>query len=104
MQMRVVDRLGLSATGLESFAPADIRAWLDRVRAGGLSAAESRATLVLTFRVWLIAFLLKALGSGWDVSWHFRWFRDDFAPPHDMNLVGDGMVIVLVLCHWYTRF
>jgi hypothetical protein len=102
--MRVVDRLGLTATGVESFTLTGIRAWLDRVRAGGLTETEHRATLVLTFRLWIIAFFLKMLGSGWDVSWHFRWFRDDFAPPHNINLVGDGMVIVLVLCHWYTKF
>jgi hypothetical protein len=46
---------------------------------------------------------LKALGSGWDVAWHFRWIRDDFAPPHDVNLIGDGIAIALVLVHWYTR-
>jgi hypothetical protein len=83
--MRVADRLGLTATGLGSFTVAGIRAWLDRVRDGGLTEAEHRATLLLTFRVWIIAFFLKMLGSGWDVWWHFRWFRDDFAPPHNIN-------------------
>ena len=34
---------------------------------------------------WLGAFLLKMLGSTWDVSWHFRWLRDDLAPPHLLN-------------------
>ena len=31
------------------------------------------------------------------MAWHFRWLRDDFAPPHNVNLVGDGIAIVLVL-------
>jgi len=99
--MKVADRLGI---GIESFTPGGIRSWLDRVRAGGLTEAEHKATLNLVFRIWLVAFFLKVLGSGWDVSWHFRWFRDDFAPPHNINLLGDGIAIVLVLCHWYTRF
>ncbi|MDT5027457.1 MAG: hypothetical protein QOE61_3883 [Micromonosporaceae bacterium] len=101
---RLADRIGLTGTGLAALTPTDIRAWLDRVRAGQLDAAEYKATLLLVYRTWLIAFFLKALGSGWDVAWHFRFNRDDFAPPHNINLVGDGIAIVLVLCHWYTRF
>ena len=104
MASTVVDRLGLGATGLPSLRPNEIRGWLDRVRAGGLTETESRATLVATYRVWMFAFLLKAIGSAWDVSWHFRWLRDDFAPPHNVNLVGDGVAIVLVILHYYTRF
>lgn len=104
MASTAVGRLGLGATGLPSLHPRDVRAWLDRVRAGGLDAAERRATLVATYRVWLVAFLLKAIGSAWDVSWHFRWLRDDFAPPHNVNLVGDGIAIALVVLHTYTRF
>jgi hypothetical protein len=101
---RLVDRVGLGATGLPAITPRDIRSWLDRARAGGLDPAEAAATTRIVFRVWLVAFLLKALGSGWDVAWHFRWLRDDFAPPHNVNLVGDGIAIVLVVCHAYTRF
>lgn len=91
----------VKATGIFGENP---KAWLDRVRAGGLTPQESRALVKVVYVVWLIALLFKALGSGWDVAWHFRWLRDDFAPPHDVNLIGDGIVIVLVLCHWYTRF
>src|SRR5262245_26304804 len=96
--------IGLGATGLTALAPRDVRTWLDRVRAGGLDPAEHRATLLLVYRTWVVAFLLKALGSGWDVAWHFRFNRDDFAPPHNVNLVGDGVAIALILFHWYTRF
>lgn len=94
-------RRQIAATGLRTDRP---QAWLDRVRAGELSAAEATATLRLVYQVWVIALFLKALGSGWDVAWHFKWLRDDFAPPHDVNLVGDAIVIGLVLFHWYTRF
>ena len=33
--MDLVDRLGLGSTGLPSLRPAEIKGWLDRVRAGG---------------------------------------------------------------------
>jgi hypothetical protein len=33
------------------------------------------------YGLWIAAFALKILGSTWDVSWHFRWLRDDLAPP-----------------------
>ena len=104
MSNNLADRVGITATGVQSLTVRDVRAWLDRVRAGGLDAAETAATTTLVYRVWLIAFVFKALGSGWDVAWHFRWLRDDLAPPHDVNLIGDGIAIVLVVCHWYTRF
>ncbi len=100
---RVAARLGLPATGLSSLQPREVWAWIERVRAGGLDPAQRTATLVLVYRTWIVALLLKALGSSWDVAWHFRFNRDDFAPPHDVNLIGDGIAIALVLFHWYTR-
>jgi hypothetical protein len=106
MTARVADRVGLTATGLTAagISPTQARSWLERVRLGGLDATESAATLLLVYRLWLVGLALKALGSGWDVAWHFRWLRDDFAPPHDVNLIGDGLIIALILFHWYTRF
>lgn len=106
MTGRVADRLGLTAAGLakSGLSVRHVQAWLDRVRDGELDPQESAATRRLVFRVWLFGLLLKALGSGWDVAWHFRWLRDDFAPPHDVNLIGDGVIIALALFHWYTRF
>jgi len=53
---------------------------------------------------WLVAFLLKMLGSSWDVSWHFRWLRDDLAPPHLLNSVGTAVVIALVIAHSYSGY
>jgi hypothetical protein len=53
---------------------------------------------------WLGAFLLKMLGSTWDVSWHFRWLRDDLAPPHLLNTAGTAVVVGLVVFHSYTGY
>ena len=44
------------------------------------------------------------LGSSWDVSWHFRWLRDDLAPPHLLNSAGTAVVIGLVIFHSYTGY
>ena len=44
------------------------------------------------------------LGSSWDVSWHFRWLRDDLAPPHLLNSAGTAVVIGLVVFHSYTGY
>lgn len=53
---------------------------------------------------WLLAFALKVLGSSWDVSWHFRWLRDDLAPPHLLNSAGTALAIALVVFHTYTGY
>jgi hypothetical protein len=58
--------------------------------------------LRFAYGMWLVAFAFKVLGSSWDVSWHFKFIRDDFAPPHLINTVGTGIVIVLVAIHSYT--
>lgn len=57
---------------------------------------------LLLYRLWLIAFTFKVLGASWDVSWHFRWLRDDLAPPHLLNSVGTVIVVALVIMHGYT--
>ncbi|MEI4273293.1 hypothetical protein TEK04_16340 [Klenkia sp. LSe6-5] len=51
---------------------------------------------------WLLAFALKMLGSSWDVSWHFKWLRDDLAPPHLLNSAGTVLVVALVVVHTYS--
>ncbi|MEU7911828.1 hypothetical protein [Microbispora bryophytorum] len=53
---------------------------------------------------WLAAFVLKVLGSSWDVSWHFKWLRDDLAPPHLLNTVGTVIAVALTIVHWYTGY
>ncbi|WP_433421986.1 hypothetical protein ACQP1V_11915 [Microtetraspora malaysiensis] len=67
-----------------------------------------RETPAELFRVlylgWLTAFVLKVLGASWDVSWHFRWLRDDLAPPHLLNTVGTVIAVGLTIVHWYTGY
>ncbi|GHF56468.1 hypothetical protein FHX82_000044 [Amycolatopsis bartoniae] len=58
--------------------------------------------LRFAYTAWLVAFGFKLLGSSWDVSWHFKFIRDDLAPPHLINTVGTGIVVVLVAIHTYT--
>ncbi|WP_262379427.1 hypothetical protein [Nonomuraea sp. PA05] len=53
---------------------------------------------------WLAAFTLKVLGSAWDVSWHFKWLRDDLAPPHLLNSAGTAIVVALTVIHGYTGY
>lgn len=63
-----------------------------------------RSANVLMLRWWLVAFACKLLGSSWDVTWHFKWLRDNFAPPHLVNTVGTGIAVVLVLVHTFTGY
>lgn len=64
----------------------------------------SQRELTWIFRAWLLVFVAKVLGSSWDVSWHFKWLRDDLAPPHLMNSAGTALVVALVVFHSYTGF
>ena len=67
------------------------------------AAARCRRTCVrAVYRLWLAALALKLLGSSWDVSWHFRWLRDDLAPPHLLNTAGTVLVVALVAFHTWT--
>jgi hypothetical protein len=53
---------------------------------------------------WLVAFTFKLLGSAWDVSWHFKWLRDDLAPPHLLNSAGTALALALTVIHGYTGY
>ncbi|WP_084957712.1 hypothetical protein [Thermoactinospora rubra] len=53
---------------------------------------------------WLVALSLKLLGSAWDVSWHFKWLRDDLAPPHLLNSAGTVIALALTIIHGYTGY
>lgn len=53
---------------------------------------------------WLVALTLKLLGSAWDVSWHFKWLRDDLAPPHLLNSAGTVLALALTVVHGYTGY
>lgn len=53
---------------------------------------------------WIAAFVLKVFGASWDVSWHFKWLRDDLAPPHLLNSAGTAIVVALMIVHSYTGY
>ncbi|SFO51098.1 hypothetical protein SAMN05660359_03993 [Geodermatophilus obscurus] len=78
--------------------------WPAYVTPGRPGRATSATELRWIYTAWLGAFLLKMLGSTWDVSWHFRWLRDDLAPPHLLNSAGTAVVVALVLFHSYTGY
>jgi hypothetical protein len=63
-----------------------------------------RGPVRVVYGLWLVGLALKVLGSTWDVSWHFRWLRDDLAPPHLLNSAGTALVIALVLFHGHTGY
>ncbi|MFC6081875.1 hypothetical protein [Sphaerisporangium aureirubrum] len=71
----------------------------------GSAGRETPPELVrILYTWWLVAFALKVLGASWDVSWHFKWLRDDLAPPHLLNSVGTAIVVALVIVHAYTGY
>jgi hypothetical protein len=86
-------------------APARVIEWALPYWTRGEAGRQTPADL---FRVlylgWLAAFVLKVLGSTWDVSWHFKWLRDDLAPPHMLNTVGTVIAVGLAIVHWYTGY
>ena len=78
--------------------------WLAYLTPGRPGRPVSQTELRWMYTGWLVAFLLKMLGSTWDVSWHFRWLRDDLAPPHLLNSVGTAVVVALVVAHSYSGY
>lgn len=78
--------------------------WHAWVTPGTAPRALPTPELVAVYRLWLLALLLKVLGAGWDVSWHFRWLRDDLAPPHLLNSAGTALAVGLVAFHSYTGY
>ena len=78
--------------------------WAAYLTPGRPGRPTTQQELRWVYGIWLVAFALKMLGSSWDVSWHFRWLRDDLAPPHLLNSVGTVMVVGLVVVHSYTGY
>jgi hypothetical protein len=78
--------------------------WLAYLTPGRPGRATTATELRWIYTAWLGAFLLKMLGSTWDVSWHFRWLRDDLAPPHLLNSAGTAVVVGLVIFHSYSGY
>jgi hypothetical protein len=79
----------------------DLALYWSRGEAGRETPAEVFRVL---YAGWIGAFILKVLGSSWDVSWHFKWLRDDLAPPHLLNTVGTAIAVGLAIVHWYTGY
>jgi hypothetical protein len=78
--------------------------WLAYMTPGRPGRPTTEQELRWIYTAWLGAFLLKMLGSSWDVSWHFKWLRDDLAPPHLLNSAGTAVVIGLVMFHSYSGY
>ncbi|MCO7222456.1 hypothetical protein [Klenkia sp. PcliD-1-E] len=76
--------------------------WGCAMTPGRPGRATTETELRWLYGGWLLAFGLKMLGSSWDVSWHFRWLRDDLAPPHLLNSAGTVLVVALVVVHSYS--
>ncbi|SFP61111.1 hypothetical protein SAMN05660464_3677 [Geodermatophilus dictyosporus] len=76
--------------------------WSAYMTPGRPGRPTSQTELRWIYTAWLGAFLLKMLGSSWDVSWHFKWLRDDLAPPHLLNSAGTAVVVALVVFHSYS--
>jgi hypothetical protein len=71
----------------------------------GEPGRETPAVLVRQlYSLWLVALALKLLGSSWDVAWHFKWLRDELAPPHLLNTVGTVIAVALVIFHTFTGY
>jgi hypothetical protein len=78
--------------------------WTAYMTPGEPGRPTTQTELRWIYLAWLGAFLLKMLGSSWDVSWHFKWLRDDLAPPHLLNSAGTAVVVGLVIFHSYTGY
>ncbi len=75
--------------------------WISLARSGP-KPEQGPAVVTAIYRLWLLAFVLKMLGSTWDMSWHFKWLRDTAAPPHILNTIGTVIVVALVI--YQARF
>jgi hypothetical protein len=78
--------------------------WVAYLTPGRPGRATTQTELRWIYTAWLGAFLLKMLGSSWDVSWHFKWLRDNLAPPHLLNSAGTAVVVGLVVFHTYSGY
>jgi hypothetical protein len=86
--------------------PVALLRWLWRayMTPGLPGRATTQTELRWIYTAWLVAFGLKMLGSTWDVSWHFRWLRDDLAPPHLLNSAGTMLAVALVVFASYSGY
>ncbi|GAB3348815.1 hypothetical protein [Modestobacter lapidis] len=78
--------------------------WQAYMTPGSPGRPTTQQELQWIYTAWLVAFGLKMLGSSWDVSWHFKWLRDDLAPPHLLNSAGTVLVVALVAFSSYSGY
>lgn len=52
------------------------------------------------YRLWVLAFLLKFIGSAWDASYHFRYLFEEYSIPHIVNTIGFILGAFLLLQEW----
>jgi hypothetical protein len=52
------------------------------------------------YRLWVIAFLLKFIGSAWDASYHFKYLFEEYSIPHIVNTIGFALGAVLLIKEW----
>jgi hypothetical protein len=78
--------------------------WQAYMTPGSPGRPTTQQELRWIYTAWLVAFGLKMLGSSWDVSWHFKWLRDDLAPPHLLNSTGTVLVVALVAFAGYSGY
>ncbi|WP_285583211.1 hypothetical protein [Herbidospora sp. NBRC 101105] len=94
-----------TGTTMLTRVPRQVVAWGLPLWSRGLPGRPTPPDLFrVLYTAWIVAFCLKVLGASWDVSWHFRWLRDDLAPPHLINTVGTMIVVGLTIVHWYTGY
>lgn len=78
-----------------------INRWRNFIKRGQPTGAADARTLWIVYGLWLTAFAFKHGGAAWDIAWHFRYLRDDLAPPHLINTVGTVLAFgLLVLQSW----
>ncbi|MDR7002975.1 hypothetical protein [Neobacillus niacini] len=52
------------------------------------------------YRIWVIAFLLKFIGSAWDASYHFKYLFEEYSIPHIVNFSGFAIGAFLLFKEW----
>ena len=87
-----------------SFKQKLIPLWQTYSSPGQPTRATLEKALYVIYGLWFAAFALKLIGSSWDASWHFRYLRDDLAPPHTINAIGTTLVVMLVMFHTWTGY
>lgn len=52
------------------------------------------------YRLWVLAFLLKFIGSAWDASYHFKYLFEEYSIPHIVNTSGFVLGGFLLFQEW----